>query len=175
MTKFVLICLTLCACLGLARSAQAQVRTPGSIGLGVGGGTLARGLAAKYMYSANASVQGNLGIFGTVDNRYGNTLALGVDFLLEQDALVDQADFALAWNAGPGLSLGLSEGRNQDYWIAGVSGVLGLVFILKPIPIDVALEWRPSMFVYNNNYNRYGSDGFAVRFVRFGLHMRYFF
>ena len=77
MTKFVLICLTLCACLGLARSAQAQVRTPGSIGLGVGGGTLARGLAAKYMYSANASVQGNLGIFGTVDNRYGNTLGAG--------------------------------------------------------------------------------------------------
>ena len=162
-------------CLAIAAPAAAQVRTPGSVGLGVGGGTLARGLSIKYVRDASTSIQGNVGIFGTVDNRYGNTLALGVDFLLEQDAFVDEADFAFAWNFGPGASLGLSEGRTRNYWIAGVSGVLGLVFILKPVPIDVSLEYRPSLFVYNNNYNRYGSDGIAMSLVRFGLQMRYFF
>lgn len=175
MTKLILLCITLCGSFALALPAQAQVRTPGNFGLGIGGGTFARGLSIKYVRDASTSIQGNVGIFGTVDNRYGDMLALGLDFLLEQEALVDGADFALAWNFGPGVSLGLSEGRNRNYWIGGVSAVLGLVFILKPMPIDVALEYRPSVFVYNNDFNRYGGDGLATSLVRFGLHMRYFF
>lgn len=164
----------LCA-LGV-QPAQAQaVRQAGNVGIGVGSGTLASLLSLKYFPSTSTAFQFNLGVHNTRRSYYGDAIALGFDYLLEQPSFGGSGGFEVAWNIGPGVSLGLSDGRYENFWIVGVSGVIGLEFLINVIPIDVVLEYRPSLFIYNDNFNDRGRDGFAIDLVEFGAHIRYFF
>ena len=151
------------------------VRQAGNWGVGLGSGTLASFLSVKHFASADTAYQFNVGFHRTNRRIYGDAIALGFDYLLEQPSITGSGAFELAWNVGPGLSLGLSDSPYRTYWIVGVSGVVGLEFLFNMIPIDVVIEYRPSLFFFNNNFNDRGRDGFAFDLVEFGAHIRYFF
>lgn len=151
------------------------VRQAGNVGVGVGQGTLATLLSIKYFMDPATALQFNVGFYNARRDYYGDTLALGFDYLLEQPSLTGNGSFELAWSVGPGLSLGLSDGRYRDYWIVGASGVVGLEFLFNMLPLDVVLEYRPTLFIYNNNFDDRGSDGFDLDLIRFGAHIRFFF
>lgn len=151
------------------------VRQAGNVGVGVGQGTLATLLSIKYFTDPATALQFNVGVYNGGYGYRDDTLALGFDYLLEQPSLTGNGSFELAWSVGPGLSLGLSDDRYRDYWIVGASGVVGLEFLFNVLPLDVVLEYRPTLFIFNRDIDRRGSDGFRIELVHFGAHIRFFF
>lgn len=175
MTRHLLVLSFLCASMAFSHQAQAQVRKAGNLGVGVGSGTLATGFSGKYYADDKTAYQFNVGIHRTIRAFYGDALALGFDYMLEQPDLFNDGRFGIAWSVGPGLSLGYSEGRVRDYFLLGVSAVVGLEFLIEKIPIDFVIEYRPSIFIFNDNFNDRGRDGFDLDLIEFGGHVRYFF
>lgn len=161
-----------------AHAAGGGVRTPGNLGLGIGAGTLATGLSLKYM-QGDTALQGNIGINARNRNRYDDWLSLGFDYLFEQPSLTGGGDIELAWNIGPGASLAVTDDIN--YWILGVSGVIGLEFLFNSIPLDFVLEYRPSIYIFDDSYYYYdwgyrrGDSNIRVDIVNFGGHLRFYF
>lgn len=174
-TKKVVSLLAVSVALLWSVQASAQVRKAGHFGVGVGSGTIASGFSGKYFPDATTAFQFNVGFHNTTRAFYGDALGLGFDYLLEQSAFAGDKRFGVAWNIGPGVSLGYSEGRYRDFWLIGVSAVIGLELLLEMIPLDVVLEYRPSVFFFNDNFNDRGRDGFDLDLIEFGGHVRYFF
>jgi hypothetical protein len=152
-----------------------QIRNGGNIGLGIGQGTLANGLSLKYFADSSFAIQGNLGYwrswggFRDCRNDYcryygGNSFALSVDALFEQETLAGNQNVELAWNFGVGGGLGVSE--YNDTVGAAVAGILGLEVLINAIPIDIVLEWRPSALI---------APGFYLDLVHFTGHIRFYF
>lgn len=156
-----------------------QIRNGGNVGLGIGQGTLANGLSLKYFADSSFAIQGNLGYwrgwggvyFNDRDRYYGgNSFALSIDALFEQETLAGNQNVELAWNFGIGGGLGLSDGnyyRDRDSQVgAAVAGILGLEVLINAIPIDIVLEWRPQALV---------TPGFYLNLVHFSGHIRFYF
>lgn len=148
-----------------------QIRSAGNIGVGAGTGTFASGLSLKYFAGPAFAIQGNVGWWrsrwwGDDDYRWGgnSSLALSVDALLEQGVFAGNGDIDLAWNFGFGGGIGLSE--YSDTIGAAASGVLGLEVLINLIPIDLVLEFRPTILLVP-----------SVHFdlVDFTGHIRYYF
>ncbi len=150
-----------------------QVRSAGNIGVGLGTGTFASGLSLKYFADPTFAIQGNIGLWRdrwwgkNRDYRYyggGDSLALSVDALFEQGVFAGNGDIDLAWNFGLGAGLGLSD-YNNSIGVAG-AGVLGLEILINVIPIDLVLEFRPTVQIVPD-----------VRFdlIDFTGHIRFYF
>ena len=137
-----------------APEAQAQ-RHPGSLGIGVGSATLASGLSLKPVAGPSA-LQITLGCRGSSCSG----VAGAVDVLAPMPNLATTAPFNLAWNVGIGGALGIGDGLD-----AAAAFVLGLEFIFQPIPVDLVVEWRPSINVVPD-------VGFSP--VSFGAHLRFY-
>jgi len=119
-------------------------------GIGVTGGTFNSGISAKYNLGGNTAIQGTLGARG------GDGFALGVDFIITMPpSLVKNADVSLDWYAGVGGAIWHYSGRHssKDYsWNTfAVSGVIGLSLMLQKVPLEFALEWRPSFYISGAN------------------------
>lgn len=139
----------------------AHATTPergGPVGVGLGGGFGVSGLSVK-MAGQGSALQLMVGPYGL--GRGGDGLGVGLDFLLEQPTFATADVLDLAWNLGLGGSLGVGG----DDVLIGVSGVAGLEFNLRPIPIDVVLEYRPGL--------RLSPAGLDL--VNFSGHIRYYF
>lgn len=150
-------CLLALPFLLLATPAQADYQ-PGEFGIGLGSGTMTRlGLSFKYFMGDHA-IQANLGCRGWSCGGIG----VSADYLFELPALVEGRVMSLDWNAGVGPGLGLSSGQ-IDF---AAAGVLGLEANFKPIPLDLVLEWRPTLLIVPD-----------VHFepVEFSGHVRYWF
>lgn len=166
-----LAALTLCSTSALAKGGKTYAS--GNLGLGLGVGTLASGLSGKYM-TGDSALQFNIGLHINDYGRYGDAIALGGDYLFEMNRLLDKGDFEIGWNLGPGVGLTFSD---SGFWAASASFVLGLEFVINVIPVDIVLEYRPSLYVFNSRYDYWyrGNDGFGLDLVNFGAHIRFFF
>lgn len=75
----------------------------------------------------------------------------------------------LAWFAGPGVHLGFwKEQYSKDYNSKadfGVDGIIGLDYKFKDIPVNVSLDWEPSVTLVGSAGFTPSYGGFAVRYT----------
>ncbi len=156
----------------IAWPGEAEAQRPDGLGVGLGYGTGVSGVSLKSHQGDNA-LQGVIGCWGY------NCAGIGVsgDYLFSMSTLADEGSVRVAWNLGFGAAAGIWPGsswsnrpgrwgdRSGNLWLAG-QFVAGLEFIFPEIPIDVVLEWRPSLRVMP-------AAGF--RFDHAGFHVRYYF
>lgn len=115
-------------------------RYTGKTGIGVGGGATGAGLSLKHFLTDEMAVQGVIGSWG----EWGNGgLGLTADYLYEMPVLLDTQLGDLAWNVGPGLGLGVYAPTNSVALTA--TGVVGLELAFGPIPLDLVVEYRPTL------------------------------
>lgn len=139
-----------------AALAGASHRTAGSTGVGLGVGTVGGGVSVKHFLADSHAVQGVVGL--------GNdTLRVSADYLLEQNTFATTDVVDLAWNIGAGVGVGIGDGGNLGL---GVSGVAGLEFAFVPVPLDLVLEYRPTIAVVPD---------VDLELVEFTGHLRWFF
>jgi hypothetical protein len=165
----------------LATPAFAASPSKGNFGIGVGGGTGTTGISMKYYLSDASALQGVVGVWGV--GRYEHDgLGLSADYLFEMPAFATSEVVDVGWNVGPGLwlaanSYGYNSYAHDPYWhdsdwhesdrlLVGASGVLGLEFLIQPIPLDIVLEYRPSVMVV---------PGLGFDLVSFDGHVRFYF
>lgn len=76
----------------------------------------------------------------------------------------------LKWYVGPGAHVGFYSGRKDSYNAftrVGIDGVLGLDYKFAGAPINLSLDWQPSVDFgskYGNGFNG-NWGGFAIRYV----------
>lgn len=163
--------IALTAALGPRVASARSIRQAGNFGIGLGAGTFATGFSMKYFMEKTMAVQGNVGwwrsrYFCTRHICYGggNSLALSADLLFEQAPIAGNDQVSLAWNVGGGLGLGLDDWAN-DVGV-GAALVVGLEILFEVVPIDIAIEYRPGLYVLPD---------FEIDPVNFTAHIRYYF
>lgn len=130
----------------LAGSAHAaDFRSGGNFGLGLGGGTFSSGISGKYYLSDSNAIQGVIGTWGYTGGYGSSGFALSADYLWEMPifASTDPVDFG--WNVGAGAALGTIPAL--EYMYVGIAGVIGIEANFNPVPIDIVLEYRPTVVV----------------------------
>lgn len=146
--------------LGLAMGAAQEASAKGGrFGLGLGVAEDIVGLSMKYRYRPTYSFQG---IIGAWDGGPRDGLVAMVDLVLEMPGQIDHEAIRLSWSLGPGVGLVVFD---EDAGVL-VSGALGGQLMIKPVPIDVVIEYRPRIYIG-------GVDD--VDLVSFSGHIRYYF
>jgi hypothetical protein len=129
-------------------AANAHAELPGTLGVGLGEGTLASGISGK----ANSGGIVYQGVIGSVrgrgyHDRYGyrhhSGLGLSLDALVSRGNIVAGQLLALDWSAGFGGGVGFAH----DDVAFAMAAVAGLEFNFRPIPLDVAIEARPNILI----------------------------
>ncbi len=111
------------------------------LGVGVGGGTIANGLTAKYYLTENTALQVMLG------QRFRHGVSVGADYVMEFAPLAKGGAGRLFWGAGVGAGLLLYDvGVNQSN-IIGVSGIVELGWHFQALPLELIVDWRPTYFI----------------------------
>ena len=78
--------------------------------------------------------------------RWGNGLAAGAYYELHYDiASVDR----LQWYWGGGASIIFSNYVNKSYMELGVAGVVGLDYSFEDIPLNLSVDWAPTIVVWS--------------------------
>ncbi|MEM1347685.1 MAG: hypothetical protein AAGI01_03950 [Myxococcota bacterium] len=153
-----------------------ELRRPGMLGVGAGIAAPAAWLfSGKYFLSQNNSLQAGLGYRPTAGrSRFdGRFFGLSADYLFEFSRLEGDREIELTWYAGPGAQL--TFGTAGDYGL-GVAGVLGLSFLFHAVPLDFAVEYRPTFELRATDGTVENFDrGLDLVFSSFGIHMRYYF
>ena len=74
---------------------------------------------------------------------------------------------SLKWYYGLGGHVGFWNGKNvnwvkdnYDYTVTGINGVLGLEFSFKEIPVNISIDWLPTLNL--SGYKGFWGDGGAV-------------
>jgi hypothetical protein len=118
-------------------------------GVGIGSATIANGLSLKFA-GGTGSIQGVVGFWGRGPlwkrARGIDGVAVGVDFLYEMPSLATSPFFTLDWSFGLGAGVGVSEFDGGKAGLAA-SGIAGLEFNFTEIPLDVTIEYRPTLDV----------------------------
>lgn len=155
-------------------AAQASGDRLGGWGVGLGYGTAVTGISLKSQLGDDQAFQGVIGCWGYYRGScYG--VGASVDLLFNMPVITDEDSVVLAWNIGGGGSLGIRddgwdrhphrEWRGHNTWLAG-QFVAGLEFLFPSAPIDLVLEWRPTLFIV---------PGMRLNIENFGFHVRYYF
>lgn len=147
----------------LAMDFDVVPRQPGHLGVGLGGGTRTTGVSLKYTAAEAFSLQGVVGIDSGARNDRSGTLALAASALAEFPAITENEDFELGWCAGAGPYLAVGD----NFWL-GAHGILGLEFNIRVIPLEITLEYRPSLELI-------GPDEISLELIDFGGHIRWWF
>ncbi len=147
------------------------IRSAGSWGIGFGGGSRVSGISAKYFASNTIAIQGVVGAWGynraygpywPAGSTYRTGVGFNVDLLFELPTIATAGDvMELGWSVGPGVLLGIGEP-----FAVGAMGVLGLEFNFIPVPIDLVIEYRPTLYL---------TPGPGFDPVNFGGHVRIYF
>lgn len=157
-----MVALLLAVALASAVELADEPGDPGSLGLGVGGGTAVSGLSGKLPLSGGLAVQAVVGGAGYSHDYGRSALGVDVDVLWEMPELVRAEEgVALAWSLGAGGWTWVGA----PFWL-GANGVLGLELRVLPVPLDLVLEWRPSLRLVPE---------VGVELVDFGGHLRIWF
>ncbi|MDF1563261.1 MAG: hypothetical protein P1V51_09465 [Deltaproteobacteria bacterium] len=150
-----------------------KIRKNRYIGVGLGTGTLASGFSAKYIVGDALAFQANLGGCHRCVRRtngywyYGayNGIAASIDVLLEMPGVRRNEIVRFGWYLGAGGGLGIDEfGSSLGLAVAGVIGG-SLEFV--PIPIDLALEYRPNVRIFLGGAAAGFDFGLVTAHIRF--------
>ncbi len=75
----------------------------------------------------------------------------------------------LSWYVGPGAHLGFYKNEFQKSYNSrmdiGIDGVLGLDYKFNGIPINVSLDWQPSVSFSGNSGTNAAYGGVAIRYT----------
>lgn len=149
-----------------APEAQAQVGGGRNFGLGLALGFPNVGLSGNYFMGQNS-------LQFAVAARYRNfsdtgALFLRADYLFYPATLARGSGADLKFYVGPGLNLGLGLGNVSGFYL-GAELPVGLSVQLRRVPLDIAVEAVPVLFLFNG-------DGIDPAFGIGGtLHVRYYF
>ncbi len=137
----------------------------GRLGIGLGGSNSVSGLSVKFYLSNNTAVQGVLGrTYGL-----GDGFSISGDFIMDITNLIEgNKDFLLPFYVGAGVNYWTYSWGSYNYNRLGVSGVAGVAFQLKSIPLELSVEIRPTIYLTggddnDNHSNFYISGGGAIR------------
>lgn len=131
------------------------------------GAKLGYGLIASYKKFLNEKAA--IDLFGGL--RWGG-LAVGGYYELHYDiASVDRLQWY--WGGGASFTTWNNAVFDQGYVELGVSGVLGLDYSFDNIPVNLSVDWAPTVVVYSNwdsiwgNYSRFrgGYGAFTARYI----------
>lgn len=145
--------------------AEAQ-RPPGSFGIGIGTATGAYGLSLKSGSAQPYTLQGVIGGWRGqgLDYRFNDdALGLAADFLYAMPTIASGGPLELGWNYGLGAGVGIGDGGAA----IGGTGVIGLEFNIVPAPIDFVVEYRPGLYLSDNDID--------LEFIDFTGHLRFWF
>ena len=132
-----------------APDAAAQETAPPAsrYGLGIGSATIVNGIDGKIWFG-NTALQAVVGVWGGggARERFGHFrgLGVGVDYLFEMPALARAQYFVVAWSFGPGAGFGVQTISGGRPGLAA-SGVAGLEFRFTTIPLELVVEYRPTV------------------------------
>jgi len=152
--------------------ANAWTQPREGFGLGIGSGTGATGVSAKWMMQPGA-LQFVLGFWGHGDGNSGpgprqythlDGIALSVDYLFEMPSLARTQFFNLDWSFGLGGGVGVATGGGTPG--VAVAGIAGLEFNFTKIPLDLTVEYRPAIGFL---------PGFGIGLIGFTAHLRVWF
>ena len=159
MTKATL--LTLITAILFAGSASAQTQKTATASPGY---TTALGIkfypgavSIKHFISRTAAVEG-LGYFWNRGSR--------ITGLYEIHGNINGAP-GLRWYVGPGAHIGFYNQRYGGGASVGIDGVLGLDYKFKAAPVNLSIDWQPSLEFSDKRDKRFVGDwaGFAVRYT----------
>lgn len=130
-------------------------------GIGLRGGWF-NGVTVKHFIGDNKALE------GIVSTRWSG---LNVTLLYEIHNNAFGVD-RLNWYYGGGGHIGFWDGKNvkwssknQPYTVIGIDGILGLEYNFKEIPINLSLDWKPSLNLIGY-YGFWGDGGaFSIRFI----------
>ena len=117
---------------------------PGELGVGLGAGTLATGVTAKYFFNSRNALQALVGVYGSLLFG-GRGYSGGVDYIREMPTLLRGNAATVNWNFGAGAGVISYSHQRQDATLFSLSGVLGLGVQFRGAPLEVVAEWRPSV------------------------------
>jgi len=126
-------------------------------GIGVRGGFY-NGLTIKHFISERAAIE------GIISSRWKGFNITGL-YEIHQQAF-DVAH--LNWYYGAGGHIGFWKGkdvswgdnREDDYTVVGIDGILGIEYNFQEIPINLSLDWKPTMNIIG--YSGFWGDGGAL-------------
>jgi hypothetical protein len=137
-------------------------------GLGLGSGTIANGVSMKY-FMGGAALQGVVGVWGGggIDGRFRHAhgVAVGADYLFEMPSLAASQYFTLDWSFGLGAGFAVASASGHEPGLAG-SGIAGLEFNFTRVPLDVVVEYRPTLGILPDLH---------LHLVDFTAHVRFYF
>ncbi len=169
----IVVVLMMAASPAMAQSDEARIE---GLGVGLGVGTGLSGVSLKSQRGGGTAFQGVIGCWGSFNNECQG-LGASVDLLVNMPVLTQDGSVSLAWNVGGGGAVGVRGGsdwgrhprgrgyRGDNMWLAG-QFVAGLEFLFPSVPLDVVVEWRPSLWIV---------PGIYLDFANAGFHVRYFF
>ena len=72
----------------------------------------------------------------------------------------------LKWYVGPGAHVGFYSSKYGGGTSIGIDGVIGLDYKIREAPINLSLDWQPSV-EFNGDYNGFSGNwgGLAIRYV----------
>jgi hypothetical protein len=154
-------------CLLSSSEARAFGRTRQGFGIGIGSGTIANGLSLKLMAGPGA-FQVVAGVWGGGGARdrfvHADGIAGSLDYLFEMPSLAQSQYFSIDWSFGIGGGVGVPTFNGR--LCAAVSGIAGLEFNFTTIPLDLTLEFRPSVGIIPDP---------GLNLVDFTAHLRLWF
>jgi hypothetical protein len=75
----------------------------------------------------------------------------------------------LAWYVGPGAHIGFYKNKFQESYNSsadiGIDGVIGVDYKIKNIPINLSLDWQPSISLIGKSNTSPALGGLAVRYT----------
>ncbi|MBI1343226.1 MAG: hypothetical protein GC171_09845 [Terrimonas sp.] len=74
----------------------------------------------------------------------------------------------LRWYIGPGAHVGFYNTKYGGNSVIGIDGVLGLDYKFNNAPVNLSLDWQPSVEFGSNNYNNGfigGWGGLGIRYT----------
>lgn len=136
---------------------SAALAESGRFGLGLGGGTLSNGVSGKLYLSDRLAAQALVGWW------LGAGFSVGADLIYER-AFFQSADLTLNLYGGAGPALGVFTVETPAT-LAAVAAVGGAGLHLVNVPVEVAIELRPTVLIGDNFWNGfYFGAGGAVRY-----------
>lgn len=118
------------------------------------GGKVGYGLVASYKKFLNESAA--IDLFGGL--RWGNGIALGAYY--EKHTPIDALDrLQWYWGFGGSFTTWSYNFARSNYYEVGASGVLGLDYSFDDYPLNLSLDWAPTIVLLSNYDTSFGSLG----------------
>jgi hypothetical protein len=132
----------LLAALGLLFAAPAALAGD-TVGIGLGSATLSSGVSAKWHAKSGSGLQLVVGPWGIGPSNFGSsTLALNLDGIRDMPKIGNLGPVDVGWSLGGGAGVAFASSPT-----VAASFVAGLNLKLQPVPLELALEYRPVLWI----------------------------